>query len=154
MNNIEINHLTKHYKNGVAALEDISFTVGSGVFGLLGHNGAGKSTLMKALVTVLQPTSGTIKVCGFDTKRQGSEVRKLIGYSPQEMAMYPLLSTFDFVNYIAELKGIYDKKAVENALEQVEMMGYARRKIGQLSGGMKRRVVLLKHWLATHKSLW
>ena len=140
MNNIEINQLTKYYKSGVAALEDISFTVGSGVFGLLGHNGAGKSTLMKALVTVLQPTSGTIKVCGFDTKQQGNEVRKHIGYLPQEMAMYPSLSTFDFVNYIAELKGIYDKKTVENALEQVEMLGFAKRKIGQLSGGMKRRV--------------
>ena len=66
--NIEIIHLSKQYSNGVIALDDISFTVGSGVFGLLGHNGAGKSTLMKALVTVLKPSSGTVKVCGFDTK--------------------------------------------------------------------------------------
>lgn len=140
MNNIEIEHLTKHYKNGVAALDDISFTVGSGVFGLLGHNGAGKSTLMKALVTVLQPTSGTIKVCGFDTKSHGNEVRKRIGYLPQELVMYPSLSAFDFVNYMAELKGIHNKKAVMSVLEQVEMLEFSKRKIGQLSGGMKRRV--------------
>lgn len=140
MNNIEINHLVKRYKNGVTALDDISFTVGSGVFGLLGHNGAGKTTLMKALVTVLKPTAGTIRVCGFDTKKQGGEVRSRIGYLPQELTMYPSLSVFDFVNYMAELKGIHSKEAVNNVLEQVEMLEFSKRKIGQLSGGMKRRV--------------
>src|SRR5699024_481949 len=138
--NIEISHVTKKYKNGVTALDDISFTVGSGVFGLLGHNGAGKSTLMKALVTVLKPSSGTVKVCGFDTKLQGDEVRKRIGYLPQELAMYPSLSAFDFVNDMAELKCVHDRKAVNKALEQVEMLEFSKRKIGQLSGGMKRRV--------------
>lgn len=140
MHNIEVRHLSKHYKNDVIALDDISFTAGSGVFGLLGHNGAGKSTLMKALVTVLEPTAGSIKVCGFDTRKQGDEVRGRIGYLPQELSMYPSLSVFDFVNYMAELKGFHDKNAVENALEQVEMLSSAKRKIGQLSGGMKRRV--------------
>ena len=131
--NIEISHVTKKYSNGVMALDDISFCVGSGVFGLLGHNGAGKTTLMKALVTVLSPSTGTIRVCGF-------EVRERIGYLPQELAMYPSLSVFDFVNYMAELKGIHDKKAVNEVLEQVEMLEFSKRKIKQLSGGMKRRV--------------
>lgn len=140
MKNIEINHLSKRYKNGVAALEDISFTVGSGVFGLLGHNGAGKTTLMKALVTVLEPSAGTIRICGYDTKKQGEQVRSNIGYLPQELTMYPSLSVFDFVNYMAELKGVYDKNAVNAVLEQVEMLAFSKRKIGQLSGGMKRRV--------------
>lgn len=138
--NIEFAHITKKYKNGITALDDVSFTVGSGVFGLLGHNGAGKSTLMKALVTVLTPSAGTIRVCGFDTVRQGEEVRARIGYLPQELAMYPSLSVFDFVNYMAELKGIRNKKAVNQVLEQVEMSAFSNRKIGQLSGGMKRRV--------------
>ncbi len=138
--NIEISNVSKKYPNGVAALDDISFTVGSGVFGLLGHNGAGKTTLMKALVTVLSPSSGTIRVCGFDTCRQGNEVRERIGYLPQELAMYPSLSVFDFVNYMANLKGIHDKKAVNDVLEQVEMLEFAKCKIKQLSGGMKRRV--------------
>ena len=138
--NIEISHVTKKYSNGVMALDDISFSVGSGVFGLLGHNGAGKTTLMKALVTVLSPSAGTIRVCGFDSRKQGNEVRERIGYLPQELAMYPSLSVFDFVNYMAELKGIHDKKAVNEVLEQVEMLEFSKRKIKQLSGGMKRRV--------------
>ena len=138
--NIEICHVTKKYANGVVALDDISFSVGSGVFGLLGHNGAGKTTLMKALVTILPTSSGTIRVCGFDTRKQGDQVRKRIGYLPQELAMYPSLSVFDFVNYMAELKGIHDKRAVNEVLEQVEMLEFSGRKIKQLSGGMKRRV--------------
>lgn len=138
--NIEISHVTKKYSNGVMALDDISFCVGSGVFGLLGHNGAGKTTLMKALVTVLSPSAGTIRVCGFDSRKQGNEVRERIGHLPQELAMYPSLSVFDFVNYMAELKGIHDKKAVNEVLEQVEMLEFSKRKIKQLSGGMKRRV--------------
>lgn len=140
MNNIEIRNLTKRYKNGVIALDHISFNVGSGVFGLLGHNGAGKTTLMKALVTVLEPSEGSVHVCGYDTKTQGEQVRKRIGYLPQNLAMYPSLSVFDFVSYMAELKGVRDKSAVEHVLEQVEMSEFSKRKIGQLSGGMKRRV--------------
>ena len=138
--NMEILHVSKQYKNGVTALEDVSFCVGSGVFGLLGHNGAGKTTLMKALVTVLKPSAGTIRVCGLDTATQGKEVRARVGYLPQELAMYPSLSVWDFVNYMAQIKGIRDKKAVSAVLEEVEMLEFSRRKIGQLSGGMKRRV--------------
>lgn len=122
------------------ALENVSFTTGSGVFGLLGHNGAGKTTLMKILVTILQPSSGGIRVCDFDTMTQGDEVRKRIGYLPQELAMYPSLSVADFMNYMAALKGVHEKHAVAEVLEQVEMLEFSRRKIGQLSGGMKRRV--------------
>ena len=138
--NIEISHVTLKDPNGVTALDDISFTVGSGVFGLLGHNGAGKTTLMKALVTVLPPTAGTIHICGFDVRKQGNEVRERIGYLPQELAMYPSLSVFDFVSYMAELKGIHDKTAVAEVLDKVEMLEFSKRKIKQLSGGMKRRV--------------
>ena len=138
--NIVFSHVTKIYKGGVTALEDVSFPVGSGVFGLLGHNGAGKSTLMKALVTVEPPSSGTIQVRGFDTVHQGREVRKRLGYLPQELPMYSSLSVRDFLRYMGELKGLRDKAQVENVLAQVEMQNFARRKIGQLSGGMKRRV--------------
>ncbi|MCI8721946.1 MAG: ABC transporter ATP-binding protein [Oscillospiraceae bacterium] len=136
---IEIHHVSKRYQNGTAALEDISFCIDGGVFGLLGHNGAGKTTLMKALTTILAPSAGTIRVCGFDTVKQGKEVRRRIGYLPQELAMYPSLTVFDFVNYMAGLKGIHDKNAVYAVLEQVEMLPFADRKIGRLSGGMRRR---------------
>lgn len=138
--NIKISHLTKRYKNNVTALEDISFTVGSGVYGLLGHNGAGKTTLMKALVTVLEPSDGKISVCGFDTKTQGEQVRSLIGYLPQELTMYESLTVFDFVNYMAQLKGVRSREAVMEVLKQVDMHRFSGYKIGRLSGGMKRRV--------------
>jgi ABC-2 type transport system ATP-binding protein len=140
MINIEIANLSKTYKNGTVALENVSFSVEGGVFGLLGHNGAGKTTLMKALVTILKPSVGTISVCGFDTKKQGDEVRTRIGYLPQELSMYPSLSVFDFVSYIAAIKGIYAKGKVNEVLEQVDMSEFSKRKISQLSGGMKRRV--------------
>ena len=141
---IEVNHLTKQYRGGVTALEDISFRVRSGVYGLLGHNGAGKTTLMKALVTILRPSAGTVRICGYDTIKQGDQVRSRIGYLPQELAMYPSLSVFDFVSYMAQLKGLREnalrKNAVNAALEMVEMQEFSKRKIGQLSGGMRRRV--------------
>ena len=138
--NIIVSNVTKQYKGGVTALADVSFTAGSGVFGLLGHNGAGKSTLMQAIVTVEPPTAGTIRVCGFDSARQGKAVRRHIGYLPQSLPMYPNLTVWDFVSYMGALKGIRDKKQVEQVLAQVDMLEFAKRKIGRLSGGMRRRV--------------
>lgn len=119
---------------------DITFSVDGGVFGLLGHNGAGKTTLMKLIATISRPTSGNISVCGFDTQKQGDEVRRLIGYLPQELNMYPSLTVRDFVSYMAEIKGVKNPKKVMQILEQVDMAQFANRKISQLSGGMKRRV--------------
>lgn len=143
MDILEICNLQKTYGKGpnvVYALNDVTFSVESGVFGLLGHNGAGKTTLMKILATISKPTSGSVSVCGFDTQKQGDEVRKLIGYLPQELNMYPSLSVLDFVSYMAELRAIKGKKKVMEVLEQVDMAQFARRRISQLSGGMKRRV--------------
>lgn len=143
MNVLEICNLEKKYgrePSVVHALNDISFSVESGVFGLLGHNGAGKTTLMKLIATIMRPTAGHITVCGYDTQKQGNEVRELIGYLPQELNMYPSLNVFDFVSYMASLKGIKDQKRITEILEQVDMMQFAKRRISQLSGGMKRRV--------------
>lgn len=140
MNNIEIKGVTKKYKNDVKGLDNVTFSIGSGVFGLLGHNGAGKTTLMKAIATLLKPTSGAVTVMGHDTTREGDAVRKSIGYLPQELSMYPSLTVFDFVSYMAGLKGVREKSKIQTVLEQVDMQAFSRRKIGQLSGGMKRRV--------------
>lgn len=153
MKNIEIQGLTKRYKNGVTALEDVSFSAGGGVFGLLGHNGAGKSTLMRILVTVLAPSAGTVRVCGFDARTQGDQVRGRIGYLPQELTMYPSLTVFEFVRYMAELKGVRDRGAAAAALEQVEMGQFAKRRIGQLSGGMRRRVGIAQALVGTPQIL-
>lgn len=143
MSILQIQHLQKDYGKEpkvVHALRDITFSVEGGVFGLLGHNGAGKTTLMKLIATISKPTSGSLSVCGFDTQKQGDEVRRLIGYLPQELNMYPSLTVQDFVNYMAELKGVKNKKKVMQVLEQVDMAQFANRPISQLSGGMKRRV--------------
>lgn len=140
---LQIQHLQKDYGKEpkvVHALSDITFSVEAGVFGLLGHNGAGKTTLMKLIATISRPTSGNISVCGFDTQKQGDEVRRLIGYLPQELNMYPSLTVRDFVSYMAELKGIKSKKKVAEVLEQVDMAQFENRRISQLSGGMKRRI--------------
>ena len=145
--------MTKTYKNGAKALDDVSFDVGSGVFGLLGHNGAGKTTLMKAIVTILRPTKGSVRVCGFDTEKQGEAVRTRIGYLPQELAMYPALTVLDFISYMARLKGITGKEEPERVLEQVEMQDFAGRKIGQLSGGMRRRVGIAQALLGNPRIL-
>ncbi|WP_055666673.1 ABC transporter ATP-binding protein [Desnuesiella massiliensis] len=140
MNTIQISNVTKEYKNNVKGLENVSFSIGSGVFGLLGHNGAGKTTLMKAMATIIKPTRGNIVINGMDSIKDGDGVRKIIGYLPQELTMYPNLTAFDFVSYMAELKGISNKAEVLNALEQVDMQEFKKRKISQLSGGMKRRI--------------
>lgn len=143
MSILQIQNLQKDYgkePHRVHALKDITFSADEGVFGLLGHNGAGKTTLMKLLATISRPTSGSISICGFDTQEQGDKVRGLIGYLPQELNMYPTLSVQDFVAYMAELKGVKERKKVIDILEQVDMAQYAKRRIGQLSGGMKRRV--------------
>ena len=153
MTNIEISHVTVTYPNGVTALDDISLSIGSGIYGLLGHNGAGKSTLMKVMTTLLSPSSGTVRICGFDTAAEADKVRQMIGYLPQELTMYPTLTVFDFVNYMALLKGIRDREAVSSVLEQVGMLTYSRRKIGQLSGGMKRRTAIAQALIGTPKIL-
>lgn len=143
MSVLQICNLQKNYGKKphiVHALDDITFSVDSGVFGLLGHNGAGKTTLMKLLATISKPDYGSISVCGFDTQKHGDDVRKLIGYLPQELNMYPSLSVLDFVSYMAELKGVKNRKKVMEVLEQVDMAQFATRRISQLSGGMKRRV--------------
>lgn len=143
MSILQIQHLQKDYGKEpkvVHALSDITFSVEGGVFGLLGHNGAGKTTLMKLIATISKPTSGSLSVCGFDTQKQGDEVRRLIGYLPQELNMYPSLTVQDFVSYMAELKGVKNKNKVMQVLDQVDMAQFANRRISQLSGGMKRRV--------------
>jgi ABC-2 type transport system ATP-binding protein len=140
MNSIEINGVTKYYKGKVTGLDNVSFSIGTGVFGLLGHNGAGKTTLMRLITTILCPTDGTITVLGNDTIKAGDAVRQNIGYLSQELAMYNNLSALDFVVYMARLKGLKDTSAALQTLADVGMAEYKNRKIGQLSGGMKRRV--------------
>lgn len=143
---IKINGLNKIYRGGVHALNNISVTIPTGMFGLLGPNGAGKTTLMRTLAGILRPTSGQIQIGEFDgqTARGRAEVQKTLGYLPQELGMYPDLSAHEFLDYIGILKGLRDRRArrerVDELLSLVALDSVAKRKIKTYSGGMKRRV--------------
>jgi ABC-type multidrug transport system ATPase subunit len=156
---VEINGLAKTYRGGVRALHDVDLHIGTGMFGLLGPNGAGKTTLLRILATLLQPTRGRGVVGGFDVtdRQQRWVVKRLLGYLPQELGLYPSLSAYEFLDYIATLKQLHDARArraeVERALYLAGLEGVARRRIRTLSGGMKRRVGIAQALLGDPKLL-
>jgi len=141
---ISIEGLTKIYKNGNRALKDINLEIENGMFGLLGPNGAGKSSLMKILVTLMKPTSGSIKVNDLDLMRHRREVRGFLGYLPQDFAFFAKLKTWEFLDYAACLAGLSNsgerKAAVDEMLENVGLFEVRERMANKLSGGMKRRL--------------
>jgi len=144
--NIEMKELNKVYRGGIHALEGINLSISGGMYGLLGPNGAGKTTLMRILAGILRPSSGRLCIGGYDyeTERGRVEVKRLLGYLPQEMGVYPDLNAREFLDYVAILKGMDDRRArqrrVEELLETVSLTTVARRKLKTFSGGMKRRV--------------
>ena len=143
---ITIENLTKTYRGGVQALNGINLKIGTGTFGLLGPNGAGKTTLMRVLVTLIQPTSGEVIIGNFNLRDANGkqEVKKLLGYLPQELGLYPDLTAEEFVDYAAILKGLRDPIARrQRVLQMLEVVGLSQdrhRKLKTFSGGMKRRV--------------
>lgn len=143
---ITITHLTKSYRGGVHALNDATLTIPGGMFGLLGPNGAGKTTLMRILAGILRPTSGELRIGEYDgtSERGRTAVKRLLGYLPQDLGMYPDLSAYEFLDYVGMLKGLRQRSSrklrVEEVLEMVALSQVARRKIKTFSGGMKRRL--------------
>jgi len=146
---IKITSLEKVYgksSKAVRALNGIDLVIGQGMFGLLGPNGAGKTTLMRILAGIVNPIGGSAVVDGQDLKTEKGkmEVKKVLGYLPQELGMYPELTAAQFVDYMAILKGLDDpaerKQRVEDVLNLVGLTDQAGRKIKGFSGGMKRRV--------------
>ncbi|GHO86279.1 ABC transporter ATP-binding protein [Dictyobacter formicarum] len=143
---IVIEDLTKHYRGNVQALKGVDLTIESGMFGLLGPNGAGKTTLMRLLAGILYPSSGSIQVGTHDgTSDKGrTEIKRILGYLPQDLGMYPDLSAREFLDYVAILKGLDQRQQrrarVEEMLEMVALSDVAQRKLKTFSGGMKRRV--------------
>ncbi|HEY2765376.1 MAG TPA: ATP-binding cassette domain-containing protein [Pseudonocardiaceae bacterium] len=137
---------TRAGKGGRRVLDGIDLDVGEGMLGLLGANGAGKTTLMRLLTTVLTPTSGRIVVDGHDlaTGPGVRAVKQLLGYLPQELSLYPDLTGWEFLDYVALLKGIGDKvtrrRQVGDLLERVSLSEVAKERIATYSGGMKRRI--------------
>lgn len=139
---LKFTNLTKQFGE-VAAVQNVSYTLKNGVYGLLGVNGAGKTTLMRILTTLIQPTSGTITWNGRDIFRMDGEYRRLLGYLPQDYGFYPDFTVQDYLMYIAALKGIRESVArqrVKTLLGQVGMTKARGKKMKTLSGGMKRRV--------------
>lgn len=138
-------------------LQGADLTIEEGVFALLGPNGAGKSTLMSILATLQDPTSGTARVGGYDVRKQKHEVRKLLGYLPQDFGLYPSLTTYETLDYMAILYNISDeaerKQRIESAMAKVNLTNLRDRPVGTLSGGMKQRVALAQAFLHTPKLL-
>lgn len=136
-----IQNLSKTYSNGVKALDDVSLTIPRGMFGLLGPNGAGKSTLMRSIATLQEADSGRIELGELDVLQNPMEVRKQLGYLPQEFGVYPKISAYDMLDHIAILKGIrQDRKAlVEELLQRVNLWDVRKKALGGFSGGMKQR---------------
>lgn len=141
---LEIQNLSKVYPNGNKALDDVSLSIESGMFGLLGPNGAGKSTLMRILVTLLEPSSGSVFIDGLDISKHRDDIRKVLGYLPQDFRFFSNLTTFEFLDYGARLSGMKDSKirtkAIHQMLETVGLFEARDRKANKLSGGMKRRL--------------
>src|SRR5215207_8580661 len=106
-----IRNLSKTYANGVRALDDVTLTIPRGMFGLLGPNGAGKCTLMRTLATLQEADEGSVELDGIDVLRQKEEVRRSLGYLPQEFGVYPKVSAEDLLDHFAVLKGVTSRKA-------------------------------------------
>jgi ABC-2 type transport system ATP-binding protein len=140
---LRIESLSKTYKNGVKALDNVSLTIPAGMYGLLGPNGAGKSTLMRTLATLQEPDSGSAMLGNIDVLKQKDELRHRLGYLPQEFGVYPRTSAQDMLSYIALLKGITQakerKEAVGWMLKRVNLYDERKKALTGFSGGMRQR---------------
>jgi ABC-type multidrug transport system ATPase subunit len=140
---LHIDEVSKTYPNGVKALKDVTLTIPPGMYGLLGPNGAGKSTLMRILATLQEPDTGTIHLGDLDVVQRKDEVRKTLGYLPQEFGVYPKVSAEELLDHFALLKGIAGRGArrevVEALLRQTNLWEVRRQKLGGYSGGMRQR---------------
>ena len=138
-----IENLTHVYGNGTRALDEVSLTIPRGMYGLLGPNGAGKSTLMRTIATLQAPTSGHIRFGDIDVLKNPEELRKTLGYLPQDFGVYPRVSAYDMLDHMAVLKGISGakerKETVENLLNQVNLWNVRKKAIAGFSGGMRQR---------------
>src|SRR5499426_1244247 len=140
---LQLPGVSKTYPNGVRALKDVSLTIPAGVYGLLGPNGAGKSTLMRILATLQEADGGSVRLGEIDVLNEKDEVRKTLGYLPQEFGVYPKVSAEDLLEHFAVLKGITERRArkgvVEALLRQTNLWDVRKRKLGGFSGGMRQR---------------
>ncbi|WP_338845708.1 ABC transporter ATP-binding protein [Massilia sp. W12] len=140
---LKIEKLCKTYGNGVQALNNISLTIPAGMFGLLGPNGAGKSTLMRTLATLQQADSGAVFLDDIDVLDDTEEVRRVLGYLPQDFGVYPKVSAYELLDHFARLKGLSNAKqrreVVDGLLQQTNLYQVRHKAMGGFSGGMRQR---------------
>jgi ABC-2 type transport system ATP-binding protein len=140
---LRIENLSKVYPNGVRALDNVSLSIPRGLFGLLGPNGAGKSTLMRILATLQEADSGSVTFNGLDVLKQKEEVRKILGYLPQDFGVYPKISALDMLDHLALLKGFVRsrerRELVEALLQRVNLWDVRKKALSGFSGGMRQR---------------
>ena len=151
---IKIRNLNQYYGRK-QALKGINLTIRTGMFGLLGRNGAGKTTLMKVIATLLPKSEGEVSVCGRSTRSPG-EIRKIVGYLPQEFSMYPNMTVYEAMDYLGVLSGLdrgKRKERIPDLLERVNLLDDRRKKVKALSGGRKRRLGIAQAILHNPKVL-
>ncbi|MGA2214845.1 MAG: ABC transporter ATP-binding protein [Bryobacteraceae bacterium] len=140
---LRIENLSKTYPNGVRALDNVSLTIPRGMYGLLGPNGAGKSTLMRTIATLQEPDSGQVWLGNVDVIRQKDEVRKVLGYLPQDFGVYPRISVQDMLDHLALLKGFVNRRErhelVESLLVRTNLHQVRKKALSGFSGGMRQR---------------
>jgi ABC-2 type transport system ATP-binding protein len=140
---LHIRDVSKTYSNGVQALKEVTLTIQNGMYGLLGPNGAGKSTLMRTLATLQEPDEGSIRLGDTDLLKQKDEIRRTLGYLPQEFGVYPKAKAEDLLDHFAILKGLTERgprrEIVESLLRKVNLWDVRRQKLGGYSGGMRQR---------------
>ena len=150
-----IEGLSKTYPNGTKALDDVTMTIPTGMYGLLGPNGAGKSTLMRTIATLQEPDRGTIRLGDLDVLKQKKQVRQILGYLPQEFGVYPKISAQGLLDHFAMLKGVSNtrerRELVTAMLHRVNLYQYRRKAISGFSGGMKQRFGIAQALLANPK---
>ncbi len=155
MNKLIIQNLSKTYPNGVKALDNVSIEIENGMFGLLGPNGAGKSSLMRTLATLQEADSGTATLNEIDIFKQPHELRKVLGYLPQEFGVYPKITAEQLLDHIAILKGITKsserKELVSYLLEKVNLYNDRKKSVKGFSGGMKQRVGIAQALIGSPK---
>lgn len=152
---LTIDHVSKVYKDKTA-VDDVSITITTGIWGLLGANGAGKTTLMRMVANILKPTNGEIRFDGVSIQTLDEKYRDVFGYLPQEFGFYPEFSVKDYLEYIAALKALTKedtKKKINELLEKMSLADVKNKKIKKLSGGMKRRVGIAQALLNEPKVL-
>ena len=140
---LRIRNLSKTYANGVVALDKVTLTIPAGMFGLLGPNGAGKSTLMRTLATLQECDAGSVFFGDFDVLDEKDEIRRLLGYLPQDFGVYPKVTAYELLDHFAQLKGLSNRarrrEVVDGLLQQTNLFEVRHQRLGGFSGGMRQR---------------